>query len=213
MAGFRLTDGSSGCPPTETPPGNYEIPFRVDDAGRLWITSCFKNLRYFGAARHDLFEQTRLGVSPIPLSTADDIISGAGVTAGTYTNLTVTNTTDCDMGLLLAYDLSVDIEVLGNNLARWVMSGRYNGANHDTIAVSSIRTTGSTTYNRYITACSAAPHDAGIEAGGSPSLVLAPGVSATIGVKIFCQYAVGTPDTFDNVTQSNAAVRVYGYVL
>lgn len=42
MTGFRLDDGSGGCPPTASAPGDYEIPFRFDGAGSLWITSCFK---------------------------------------------------------------------------------------------------------------------------------------------------------------------------
>lgn len=214
MAGFRLNDGSGGCPPTATPPAGYEIPFRFDSAGRLWITSCFKNLRFFGAARQDINTIYTIGQDAVPLSTAPDIISGNGITAGVNSPINITNDTECDMGILLGYDLFVDQSTRIDNMVRWTLSGRFNGANVDTISVSSMQSEDTGGYLLRQQVCSAAnPHDPGVEAGGAPTLTLAPGASATIGVRLFVQYVVGSPDGSEVVTSAGAAVRAYGYMV
>lgn len=213
MAGFRLQDGSCGCPPTETPAADFRNAFRFDDAGCLYIDGCFPSFKFLGAARHDITTPTILGVAgSTPVNTADDIVSGDGVTAGTYTSLNITNTSNCDMGYLLGYDLNADLDVSGNSLVKWILSGRWNGANVDVIFCSSVRITGAGPV-RCLSGNAAAPHDPAIEAGGAASLTLAPGASATIGARLFLQYAEGAPDGVDQVVSSGSSVRVYGYVL
>lgn len=212
MAGFRLQDGSCGCPPTETPAANFRNSFRFDDAGCLYIDGCFTNFTFLGAARHDISTPGILGSGDIPLNTAEDIVSGDGVTAGVYTTLEVTNDSNCDMGYLLGYDLNADLDVKGTSLAKWILSGRWNGANVDVISCSSVRT-GSSAYCRLFSGNAANPHDPAIEVGSPASLTLAPGASATVGARLFLQYAEGAPDGVDQVRSSGSSVRVYGYVL
>ena len=211
MAGFRLTDGSSGCPPTETPPASYEIPFRFDSAGRLWITSCFKGFRYFGAARHDL---------PIPGIIGGTFVlngppgaSGPGISGGLYENITVTNDTECGMGILIGLDVGADIEVRADNLVYWTLASRWNGETHSIASASSTKIAGSTALVRQVINASANPHDIGFEDGPGAALTLAPGESATVGAKLFCYYGVGAPTGTETVYSSNSAVRVYGYIL
>jgi hypothetical protein len=214
MAGFRLTDGSSGCPPTETPPADYEIPFRFDAAGKLWITSCFKNLQYFGAARHDITTGGGvIGNAGLLQSTDPDIVNGDGVTAGTYTNLTVTNTTGCDIGLLLGHDVFVDMTTNSGNLVRWVLSARVNGAHYSISAASSVNHDGASMNVRSQFTASANPHNNGIEGGGANDLILASGASVVIGAKMFVAYVVGSPNGAEVVNSAASAVRVYGYVV
>lgn len=214
MAGFRLTDGSSGCPPTATPPSDYEIPFRFDSGGRLWVTDCFRGFHYFGAARHDITTPYILGSGDVPVSTASDIVSGTSVAAGTYETLSITNTTDCTLGILLSIDMFVDLQADAANLARWVCSARWNGASTTTNACSSVRIDGfGGTLVRTQQGASANPHDAVIEAGGAPSMVIASGASATVGCLLFLQYEVGAPTGGEAVFSSFSAVRAYGYVL
>lgn len=213
MAGFRLTDGSSGCPPTETPPADYEIPFRFDAAGRLWITSCFKGLQYFGAARHDIGTSGILGSASLPQSTDPDIISGSGITAGTYTNVTVTNDTICDLGFLLAHDVFADLTTNSHNLIRWNLSARVNGAHYSLSAASSVYHDGTVANVRSQFQSGANPHNNGIEGGSINDLILAPGASMVIGAKLFLTYVLGAPTGSEVVNSSASAVRIYGYVV
>lgn len=216
MTGFRLNDGSAGCPPTETPPSDYTIPFRFDSAGRLWITSCFKNLQYFGAARHDIGSQVGfIGDSAVGLavSTDPDVVAGNGVTQGTATNLTVTNNTGCTLGFLLGHDIFVDLSTKSQNLVRWILSARVNGANYSISAASGINSDDASHFVRSQFTSSANPHNNGIEAGGANDLTLAPGASMVVGAKMFIEYVVGSPTGTEVVVSAASAVRVYGYVL
>lgn len=214
MSGFRETNGSAGCPPTQDPPADYEIPFRFDDAGLLWITDCFKNVRFFGAARHDIDTQVGfIGSGGLLVSSNPDIVSGAGVTQGTYTNLTVTNDTQCDIGLLLGHDVFVDMSTKSVNLVRWVLSARVNGAHYSLSAASSVNTDDTEHFVRSQFTSSANPHNNGIEAGGANDLILTPGASMVIGAKMFVAYVVGAPTGTEVVYSAASAVRVYGYVL
>jgi hypothetical protein len=207
VAGFRLTNGSSGCPPTETPPSDYEIPFRFDSAGRLWLKSCFQGFEQLGAARHDISSNSIFGTASVPI--------GGDITAGTYANFNVVNDTACDLGILLAYDLSADLYVSQDSLAQVTLSGRWNGVTHSSIAVSSIYIdSGDTTGGiRVIQTAAAAPHDAAIDAGGAASLVVTPGNSATVSCRLSLSYIVGTSDGIDQFNSANSVVRVYGYVI
>lgn len=213
MAGIRLTDGTGGCPPTQAPPADYENPFRFDSAGRLWITSCFKGFRYFGAARQDLFVSGTLGDATwVPAGAG--LLVGAGIPGGEKTPLLITNSTECTMGVLLGLDLTADIEVRADNQAIWTLSSRWNGAHHSLCSLSNAKIAGSTALVRQALATSANPHDLGFEAGGTvAALQLAPGASATIGAQLFLHYAVGSPTGTETIHSSASAVRVYGYVL
>lgn len=215
MAGFRLTDGSDGCPPTATPPADYTIPFRFDSAGRLWITSCFAGLKYFGSARHGLSSATVIGSGSAPVISGLSAVSdgsGLPVTAGTYTNLEITNSTECSMGILLGHDSSADMETDGDALVSWVIAARWEGAYHSLSSYSNPKISGSTVNVRMIGSVSANPHDAAVESTGSPGLVLVPGASAVVSVRTYIEY-VGTPTGTEYIHTAASAVRVYGYVL
>lgn len=215
MSKFRLTNGTGGCPPTDNPAAGYEIPFRFDDNGNLWIEACFDNFKFFGAARHDINTEVLMGIASTPLSADADIIAGSGITAGTYTSLNVTNSTDCTIGILLGYDLNADLDVFGTRMAKMILSGRWNGAHVDSIACTSTRT-GTANYVRALTGNAANPHDPAIEAGGAAGMTIAPGATATVGARLFLQFNEGSPPGTtgtDRIVQSGSAVRVFGYVL
>lgn len=213
MAGFRLTDGSSGCPPTQTPPADYTIPFRYDDAGRLWLINPLQ-FRYFGAARHDIGSQSGfIGGSGLAVTTDPGIVSGDSVTQGTYTPITVTNDTEKNMGILLAHDMSIDMSTLNTNMVRVLCSARWNGAHHSLAAANSINTNQAVAFVRSLYNGSSNPHDLTLESTGSAGLVLAPGASATVGCKLFIEYVVGTPSGTEVINSASSAVRAYGYTL
>lgn len=214
MAGFRLTGGSSGCPPTATPPSGYQNPFRFDSAGKLWITGCFQGFQYFGAARHDSAVGTP-GTSGLGLTTASPYYTGTKVTAGTRTTRTITNTTQCTIGILLGHDIIVDLQVSEDRWAVMHLSETWNGVHHSGAAVSSkYISAGGGDYVRQFLHGSANPHDVGADASGGSTLQLAPGASATIGAQFYISYGVGSPtSTYDYIWGSNSAVRIYGYVL
>ena len=206
MAGFRLTNGTAGCPPTEDPPAGYTIPFRFDSGGRLWINLDPSSFKFVGVARHDIAVNTPFG----PTSGMPD---GGFVTTGVQTNLTVTNTTPNTLGYLLAYDLFADFDVTAASYASIVLFGTWNTVSQSNIAVTSIRMTAQTDFIRVQSSTAANAHDIAIEAGLPASLTVAPGASATIGAKLYSDFIEGTPNGFDGVHQVGSAVRVYSYVL
>lgn len=210
MAGFRLTGGGEGCPPTATPPGDYVNPFRFNSAGRLWLTNCFKGLQYFGAARHDL-----TGV--VPGGAGAPLDSGGlttPVTAGVYTTRTITNTTSCTMAILLAHDIIIDGVFHRNGFALITVSERWNGANHAQATVSNqYDPFGGGGFIRQYMHSGANPHDQGGDPAGGSTLQLAPGASATVGARLYIGYALGSPAVGDYIYGANTAVRIYGYVL
>ena len=205
MAGFRLTGGGSGCPPTATPPSGYQNPFRFDSAGRLWITSCFKNFQYFGEARQDLLSM---------LTISDDNYNGPQtnyLNSGRILTRTITNTTQCTMGILLAHDLVVDLQNREDNWIWVTVNELWNGAIHASASISSQNDLSGTDFVRALLHSGAAPHDAGAPNGGS-SLQLAPGASATVGCRLKVDYNWGSY-VFGDQMIANSAVRIYGYVL
>lgn len=213
MAGFRLTGGGGGCPPTETPPSDYDNHFRFDSAGRLWLKECFDGFRFLGSARHDITSNSVFGSSTVPVTSTG--VSGPPITAGTYTNVLVTNSTPCTMGILVGYDLSTDMYVSQDHMALVSLAGRWNGAVISQIDVSSIYidSTDTTGGIRVLQAAAANPHDPSIEAGGAASLTLAPGASATVSCRLYVSYYVGAADGIDQFNAANSVVRVYGYIL
>lgn len=214
MAGFRLTGGGAGCPPTATPPASYQNPFRFDSAGRLWITQCFSGFQYFGAARHDISSPIIPGQENAKISSAPDIVSGDPVSAGTYTSRVITNTTACTIGILLAHDLIVDATFHRNQYAFITVSERWNGANHASATVSNqYDPFGAGGFIRQLMHSGANPHDVGADADGGSTLQLAPGASATVGARMYLSYPVGTTVPGDAINSANTAVRIYGYVL
>lgn len=213
MAGIRLTDGSCGCPPTETPPADYVNPFRFTDAGCLWVVDPLQ-FRYFGAARHDIGSQSGfIGDSSLAVTSDPGIIAGDSVTQGTPTNLVVTNNTLKNMGVLLSHDVVVDMATRSSNLVQVVVSARWNGAHHSLARVSSINTDDAAHFVRSLYNASSNPHDLILEASGVAGLVLAPGESATVGCKLFIVYAGGAPSGTEVIYMSSSAVRAYGYTL
>lgn len=228
MAGIRLSDGSSGCPPTETPPSDYDNPFRFDSAGRLWITSCFRGFQYLGAARHDLPTYGILG-SEWVLPGAG-LLVGPGIVGGTYATLAITNGTECTMGFMFSMDMTLDLEARADNLAIFSLSTRWNGAHHSLAQTSNVHISGSTALVRQYINGGANPHDLGFELsggggvgtttvntgdnpGGTALLQLAPGASATVGAKLFLHYGIGAPTMTETVFLAASAVRCYGYMI
>lgn len=210
MAGVLLDDGTCGCPPTETPPVDYVTPFRFSDDGCLWITGCFTGFQYFGAARHDIGSAGVLGGAGYPVDAGG---LTTPVTAGDYADLTITNDTTCNIGVLLAYDMFVDIQARADHLVKWVVTGEWNGVVHSQNSLSSIRIEDSTALVRYQAGAGANPHDVSIEAGTGPSLTLAPGASATVSAQLYLQYVLGSATGDEAVFSSYSVVRAYGYVL
>lgn len=213
MAGFRLTDGSSGCPPTQTPPADYTIPFRYDDAGRLWIIDPLQ-FRYFGAARHDISSTSGfIGDSGLLVTNDAGIVAGDSVTQGTYTPIIVTNDTQKNMGILVAHDIVVDMSTRSDNMVQPLLSARWNGAHHSLAACCSSSTDEATHTIRSQYNGSSNPHDLGLESTGIPLLTLAPGASGTVGAKLFIRYVVGSPTGSEVIWSAASAVRAYGYTL
>lgn len=214
MAGFRLTGGSSGCPPTATPPSSYQNPFRFDSAGKLWITGCFQGFHYFGAARHDISGGNQPGQPGYGLTTATPFYNGTKVTVGTRQTRTITNTTNCTLGFLLGHDLVVDIQCSEDRWAAVSLSETWNGVHHSSATLSTkYISAGGGDYIRQYLHNSANPHDVNKDATGGSSLQLAPGASATIGAQIYLRYFAGSPAGSDFLYSANSAVRIYGYVL
>lgn len=214
MAGFLLTGGGGGCPPTATPPSGYKNPFRFDSSGKLWITSCFQGFQYFGAARHDITSAAQPGNSGINLSTTNPIYNGTAITAGKATTRVITNTTQCTMGILLGYDAICDIQIHEDSWVQLALVEYWNGAryNHGVVTNKHLATGGGE-FARATLHTSANPHDTGADAAGGSTLQLAPGASATIAAKFFMSYMVGSTQPGDVLYSASSAVRIYGYVL
>jgi len=217
MTGFRRTDGTLGCPPTETPPSDYRNPFFVDGSGALWVSSCFKDLRYLGAARHDITSPILIGGpsgSGQVSSFSDITTAGKGIAGGKYKSVTVTNTNTCPMGILLGHDSGVDITTRGSNMVKWTVAAYWNGAYHSSSSSTSMWLGGTLSAFAMITQklwASANPHDAGIEATGTPSLVIQPGDSAVVSARMYVSYDIGAADGTETVNSGISAIRVYGY--
>lgn len=215
MVGIRRTDGGPGCPPTEAPRSDYASPFRVDSNGALWITDCFQNLIYFGEARHDLTSQVAPGsdsakVSPYAAGVLDN--ESNAITAGRYTTRQITNLTPCTLGILLAHNLSMDLQTYKPNWVHVTLSERWNGVNHASATVSSRHHLGDPTFVRTLISSGAAPHDVNAPNGGS-TLQLPPGASATVACRLFLSYPWGSPAPGEMIQSGNSAVRIYGYIL
>lgn len=213
MSAIRLTAGTCGCPPTETPPGDYVNPFRFDDAGCLWLANTFFGFKYFGAARHDIGSTQIIGSGGVPVSTDPDIVAGTGVTAGTYTSYVINNNTGSDLGILLGPDMYVDMSTKSVNLVKFILSSRWNGAHHSQVSASSVNHDGVESFIRTQFTASANPHDLGVEVSAVPLLTVADGASATVSAKLFVQYIVGSPTGTEVIVNAASAVRVYGYIL
>jgi hypothetical protein len=218
MTGFRLTPDVAGCPPTLTPPTDYENPFRVDAAGALWIRKCFKGLRYFGAARHDINEWTTLGGKTAKAGSGGQWTSASGgISAGTYRNITITNQTECPMAFLLGHDTVVELSTRGDNQVIWVIESKWNGEHHDWERCSNNRwyaeTAMSEKLTREIFNTSSCPHDKGFEETGQLSLTLSPGESATVSAKMHAFYLEGAPSGSETILFAASAVRVWGYIV
>lgn len=188
------------------------MPFRVDLAGALWIRSCFKDLRFFGAARHDVTSPIIVGSPSVgQVSNVTDIrTNGRGIVGGRYQSVIVTNSGDCAMGVLIGHDSGVDITSKGTNMLKWTLAAFWNGTYHSSSDVSTMYTGASEMVTQKLW-LSANPHDTGIEAGGPPSLVVQPGESAVVNARMFVSYEVGTADQTETINSGISAIRVYGY--
>lgn len=202
---FLLNGGGSGCPPTEAPPAGYDNPFRFNASGDLWLRNSFDSFRFHGAARHDV-------TSVIALGSADAPTNG-NIAAGSFSNVPVTNNLSSDVVVMVAYDLYVDISVRGSSLVSVGLTGYYNGAALPRVSTSSVRTGMSTYYARVANGYASNPFNPGIESGGSATMVLAPGASATISAQLDTTFVEGAPTGFDVIYLAACAVRVYSYVV
>lgn len=130
---------------------------------------------------------------------------------GTIKTRTITNTTQCTLGILLAHDIIADVQNRQDNWVYVRVSELWNGAIHATASVSTQHDLSGTDFVRSLLHGGAAPHDVGAPNGGS-TLQLAPGASATVGCRLKVDYAWGSP-VFGDQMLANSAVRIYGYVL
>lgn len=214
MVGIRRTDGAAGCPPTETPESDYQNPFRLDSAGALWLRECFEEFRFFGAALHDIPTGIRwIGSDAVPVDAPGTIRTARGITTGTYRNVTVTNTTQEQMQILLGLDCSADIITNLSKLVTVSVISRWNGNYQSSSGMSPPNISFTNRTVRQVVNISANAHDPGFEDTGSPTIVLNPGESGTVSAKMSITYWDGQPDGRDVLVSANAAVRVYGHSL
>lgn len=215
-AGIRLTNGAEGCSPTADPKTPYTNPFRVDADGALWIDECFHSLLYFGAARQDVVQAHPLviGSKGCPVAKKDDVATGKNViTAGRFRNVTIHNTTDCTLGVLLGIDSMFDITNKQNNLVHGVISAKWNGQRYSTAEASTYQQTATARLCRQEQFATVNPHDLGIEANGVPTLKVLSGKTATVSVSLQISYLRGAATGVDVLNRAQSAVRVYGYIM
>lgn len=212
MVGFRLTGGSNGCPPVQTPPADYVNPFRFDSAGRLWITSCFKGFEYFGYARYDT-PGVIMGTALAPINNPWPGLPGAAsISSGSGTNLTITNDTECTIGILVGLDLLGDMTTLCASYVSMHVAAQWNGAHLSSSNWSNPQITGMSGYLRQQGNVSANPHDIGVEGGGANVVTLAPGAVGVLTSRIYIAHSTAAA-AFDVVNSASCAARAYGYVL
>lgn len=212
MSGFRLDDTTGGCPPTETPPDDYNNPFRLDSAGRLWITSCFRGFRYFGAARHDT-GGVIMGAAAAPNNNPWPGVEAANpVTAGTYKKITIVNETECNLGLLTGIDGTGDMTTLCTSYVQLFIANFFNGEYHSDSSWTNPQLPGLAGYVRQFGNISANPHDGGFENSTAAELTLAPGETGEITARFYLHHA-GTPNGVEAINSASSAIRVYGYIL
>jgi hypothetical protein len=205
MAGFRLTNGTAGCPPTADPPAGYTIPFRFDSGGRLWITGAFPSFKYEKMVKHTVDTATVFGPSY-------GVPNFGWVTAGTNPPQTITNNTTNTLAYVLAYDLTVDFDVMGTSLAGITLFASWAGTDQtSTVGVTSVRTNYAAICRTSQSATSS-PHEDTVDAGGTNILTLAPGASATVSAKLFSGFVEGTPNGYDMIRSASGKVRVYSYI-
>lgn len=218
MAGIRRTDGQPGCPPTETPPADYKIPFRLDDDDAFWLRECFEEFHYFGAARHDIPTGIRwIGSAECPVD-SPDLVHARGMTTGKYRNVLVTNKTQQPMQILLGLDCTVDIIANYSKLIVIGMISRWNGVYQSSSRVSPPSRAFTNKRVRQTVTVSANAHDLAYEttspAVDNPTqIVLQPGESGTVSAKLAVYYLQGQPDGKDVIVAAESAVRVYGHAL
>lgn len=217
MVGIRRTDGAAGCPPTATPPTSYVSPFKVDSAGALWVTSCFRDLRFLGSARHDIPRPIVIGQAGGEVSSYSDISkAGRGIVGGTYKSVTVTNDGDGPMGILIGHDVGMNITSRASNVIKAVVASYWNGVYHTLSDVSTMGIISDAAPGLVVTQsvwASANPHDVGIESGTGPRLVVQPGETAVVSARLYIMYLVGAADGTETLNSGISALRVYGYNL
>jgi len=227
MAGFRLDDAAAeGCPPTQQPPSNYEMPFREDDAGALWLRGCFKSFWYYGAARHDISYGIRwIGSTNVPVETGVAPLNLRGLNEGKYKNVTVKNTTEKRIGIMLGLEVIGDILCRSDNMINLIIMSRWNGILHSAVGASTANYGTTGTQIRQIVTCSAIPHDIGFEGADTSStsstdpdstlhtMYLEPGETGVVGAKLAIQYTKGIPDGQEVLVFAESAVRVYGFTI
>lgn len=232
---FLLDGGlTCGCPPSDPAPNDPAEPFRnhfhIDPAtGCVYIDECDRNFRYLGSARWDD------GIRPI--GNADTPANGALVPIPGQSSLiprVVTNTSGCDLGILLGYDMFAAFDAAATNFAgQLVMTGFIDTGGgpvaHASVSCFSTRTTvttvpplpGTTTV-RIFTPALASANPLGATVGfvgispiedGTPAIVLAPGATATftVGLQHVTYFGAPDPGGLDRMDQITSALRIYGY--
>lgn len=217
MTAFRLTDGSAGCPPLEIPPRNYVNPFRMDENDSLWVNRCFKDFRYYGAARHDMPNPITIDLAGGQISTQDDIEAGGkGIAGGQYRSVAVKNDGRCPLGVVVGHDVGANMTTRGDNMIRWTIATYWNGVYQSQSSASSVWLDGNLAGFALITHnvwSSANPHDIGIEEDGEPNMVVQPGDTGVVSCRMFISYDIGGPDGTETINSGISAARVYGYNL
>jgi len=175
------------------------------------MLGCFPDLKYYGAARHDIPLGLRaIGSDTLPID--DSLVTGRGIQVGTYKNVVVTNNTERNMGLIVGLDMFCDLLTKASNMVLLSITSRWNGNYHSGVQAGTPTVTRSKKYIRQQVNISANPADVVFEEG-TPSLVLAPGESGTFSCKLVISYVAGRPDGRDILISADSAVRVYGHTL
>lgn len=236
---FLLDGGlTCGCPPSDPAPNDPLEPFRnhfhIDPAtGCVYIDECDRNFRYLGSARWDD------GVRPI--GNADTPANGTLLVIpgqSSVVNRTVTNTSGCDLGIVLGYDMFAAFDAVATLFAgQLVMTGFIDTGGgpvaHANVSCFSTRITvntvppipGTTTNVRIFTPALASASPLGAIVGfigpspdedGTPAVVLAPGATATFSVGFQHVTYFGAPGVIGGpdearMDQITSALRIYGY--
>ena len=232
---FLLDGGlTCGCPDQVPAPNDPLEPFRnhfhIDPAtGCVYIDECDRNFRYLGSARWDDGQRF--------IGTANTPANGSLVVEPTSSLITrtVCNTSGCDLGIILGYDVFAAFDINAFDFATSLnMTGFYDIGGgpvpHATVScfsthVYDIQTAPPSPFPvnqiRIRTPALASANPLGAVVGfigpspiedGTPALVLAPGDCADFTVQLSMAAYFGAPNPVaDYIDDIQTALRIYAY--
>lgn len=232
---FLLDGGlTCGCPDQVPAPNDPLEPFRnhfhIDPAtGCVYIDECDRNFRYLGSARWDDGQRF--------IGTPDTPDPGALVALPTSSLIprTVVNTSGCDLGIILGYDMFAAFDLDAFNYATQLVMTGFIDTGGGPVAHTSVACFSTRVYNIQTTPASPFPvtslrirtpslasaNPLGAIVGfvgpspiedGTPAVVLAPGAAATftVGLQLLGYFGAPNPAN-DFIDQITTALRIYAY--